>query len=103
MPATMGLVLSKVCIAPPKDFFAASMSVSISSLPPRRFSRGILQLSKMRVAVSDALIPSFFSSLATLNPGVPFSTKKDLIAVLPILLLRVAHTTTQSDRSPSVT
>ena len=38
-----------------------------------------------------------------MKPGVPFFTRKDLMAARPLDLSRVAHTTTESERSPAVT
>jgi hypothetical protein len=54
-------------------------------------------------AVSSARMPSFFSLCVTSKPGVPFSTRKDLMPPRPALLSTVAHTTTASQRQPVVT
>jgi len=41
-----------------------------------RFAAGMRQSSKTSSAVSEARMPSLSSVLATVNPGVPFSTTK---------------------------
>ena len=97
MAATSGRVLSKVAMAPAKPCLGST------SGEPRRFSFGTRQLSKMIVAVSEALMPSLCSRRSTVMPGVPFSTTKDLIAARPRFLSRVAHTTMASARPPAVT
>jgi hypothetical protein len=48
-------------------------------------------------------MPSFFSLCATVNPGVPFSTRNDLMPARPADLSIVAQTTTPSARQPVVT
>ena len=48
-------------------------------------------------------MPSFFSLCATMKPGVPFSTRNDLIPPRPADLSIVAQTTTPSARQPVVT
>ena len=40
-------------------------------------------------------MPSFFSTFATVMPGVPASTTKDLMPARPADLSTVAHTTTK--------
>ena len=97
MPATNGRVLSKVSMTPAKPF-----CTSISGLP-NKLAAGTRQSIKLIAAVSEALIPSFFSSRATLMPGVPCSTTNDLIAARPKPLSSVAQTTTESARAPEVT
>src|SRR5687767_2827919 len=59
-------------ILPPSNTFIACLKPSPGS--PTRFSSGILQLSKIISAVSLALIPSLFSFLPPVNPGVLRST-----------------------------
>ena len=95
-------MLSKVCITPPKAFLRSSALVATAALP-RMFSLGIRQSEKLIEAVSEARIPNLCSRRATSHPGVPFSTIKDLMAALPSDLSSVAHTTSVSQRSPSVT
>ena len=46
---------------------------------PSMFSAGTVQLLKIRSVVSEARSPILSSSLPTVNPGVPFSTKNALI------------------------
>src|SRR3712207_9200221 len=48
-------------------------------------------------------MPSFFSRLSSLRPGLSRSTTNDLIAARPLLGSRVAQTTSRSARSPAVT
>ncbi len=55
MAATIGLVLSKVSMAPPKP-----LSV-LTSGSPSRFSLGIRAFSKRITAVSEALMPNLCS------------------------------------------
>ena len=100
--ATGGRVLSKVCMTPPKAFLRPSASVATSALP-RIFAFGMRQSLKLMAAVSEARMPSLCSRRVTSQPGVPFSTMKDLIAALPSDLSSVAQTTSVSQRSPSVT
>jgi len=54
-------------------------------------------------AVSSARMPSFLSLWVTVKPGVPFSTRNDLMPARPADLSRVAHTTTPWARQPVVT
>ncbi len=56
-------------------------------------------------AVSEALMPSLFSSLSTVTPGgcSRGGTMNDLIAARPLVLSRVAHTTMWVARDPAVT
>ncbi|SSQ42979.1 Uncharacterised protein [Acinetobacter baumannii] len=95
--ATNGRVLSKVSITPAKPF-----ATSISGLPSK-FSAGTRQSVKLITAVSEALIPNLCSSRSTFIPGVPLGTTNDLIAARPSFRSSVAHTTTESARSPEVT
>ena len=76
-PGDQGRVLSNVCIALANDFF-----VSISGLPSR-FSFGTRQFSSRKVAVSEALMPSLWSSRSRIRPGFERSTTNDLIAARP--------------------
>ncbi len=48
-------------------------------------------------------MPSFFSLCGTSKPGVPFSTRNDLMPARPADLSIVAHSTTASARMPVVT
>ena len=61
--ATIGRVLSKVSMTPAKPF-----STLMSGLPSR-LSFGMRTLSNRMAAVSEALIPSLFSSRSTVTPG----------------------------------
>ena len=53
------------------------------------------QSSKTIVAVSDARMPSLFSTLVTFMPGVPASTTNGLMPARPAERSTVAHTTTK--------
>ena len=97
--ATSGRVLSNVCIAPPKPCF----SLSSTSELPSSASFGTRQSWRVKLAVSDALIPSLCSSRSSFSPGLSRSTMNDLIAALPTERSRVAQTTIRSARSPEVT
>ncbi|MCY1547294.1 hypothetical protein D9M68_833420 [compost metagenome] len=89
--------MSKVSMTPAKPFCTST------SASPRRFVAGTRQSLKLIDAVSEALMPSFFSRRVTVMPGVPFSTTKDLMAARPRPRSRVAQTTTASARAPEVT
>lgn len=54
---------------------AKPFCTSTSALPSR-FAAGTRQSLKLIEAVSEALIPSFFSRRVTVIPGVPFSTTR---------------------------
>jgi hypothetical protein len=58
---------------------------------PRRFSTGTSQSVKCSATVGDPWMPSFFSSLPTLNPFMPGSTRS---AVTPLARLRARSTRT---------
>src|SRR5208282_1634211 len=97
MAATIGRVASKVAITSLKP-----PSLRTSALPSR-WSRGIRQLSKTIAAVSEARIPSLFSTRTTCMPDVLCSTTNGLIPGRPALLSTVAHTTTKpSDFSAAI-
>ena len=95
--ATNGRVLSKVSMTPAKP-----LAMSTSALPSK-FSAGTRQSMKLMTAVSEALIPNLCSRRSTFMPAVPLGTTKDLMAARPSFLSNVAHTTTESARSPEVT
>ena len=97
MAATTGRVLSKVSITPEKP-----LPASISGLPSK-WSFGIRALSNRIAAVSEALMPSLFSSRSTVTPGCSRGTMNDLIAGRPCDLSNVAHTTMWVAREPAVT
>ena len=79
--------LSPPGFAEPPRFFTSAL--------PSRFSRGIRQSSNSRVAVSEARIPSLFSTPSSFMPSVPAGTTKDLMPARPALLSTVAQTTTK--------
>src|SRR5712692_5558390 len=98
--ATIGHVASKVVITSLKPLPPRSR---LTSAAPSIQSVGTRQLSKTIIAVSDARIPSFFSTRATVIPGVLCSTMKGLIPARPAFLSTVAHTTTKpSDFSAAI-
>ncbi len=101
MAATIGRVLSKVCMTPPKAFLRAA-SVSAISAEPSTWSRGIRHSVKESAAVSEMRRPILSSTRASCMPGLSRGTMNDLIAALPSDLSRVAHTTTASQRWPPV-
>jgi hypothetical protein len=70
---------------------------------PRIFSSGTRQSSKISAVVSETLMPSLFSTLTTVMPGVWCSTTNGLIPARPALLSTVAQTTTKpSDNSTAI-
>ena len=56
-------------------------------------SPGMRQSSRTKETVSLARMPSFFSSLTMVRPGVPASTTKGFMPARPALLSTVAQTT----------
>src|SRR5712692_6373381 len=98
--ATIGRVASKVVITSLKPLPPRSR---LTSAAPSIQSAGTRQLSKTIIAVSEARIPSLFSTRATVIPGVLCSTMKGLIPARPAFLSTVAHTTTKpSDFSAAI-
>src|SRR6185369_4442550 len=71
-----------------------SLVLGTSGLP-RMLVSGTRQSSKTSVAVSEARMPSLFSTLVTYIPGVPASTTNALIPARPAERSSVAHTTTK--------
>jgi hypothetical protein len=86
----MGRVASKVAITPLKP----SLVFGTSGLP-RMLVTGTRQSSKTSVAVSDARMPSLFSTFVTYMPGVPASTTNALMPARPADRSTVAQTTTK--------
>ena len=76
--------------------------VSISGLPSSA-SFGTRQSWRMKLAVSEARIPSLCSSRSSFRPGLSRSTMNDLIAARPTERSSEAQTTIRSARSPEVT
>jgi hypothetical protein len=70
-----------------------------TSALPSTLSSGTRQSSRISIAVSEARMPSFFSSFATLMPGVPCSTTNALMPARPFERSSVAHTTTNPSLS----
>src|SRR5437016_1319497 len=89
LAATIGRVASKVAITPLKP----SLVFGTSGLP-RMLASGTRQSSNTSVAVSEALMPSLFSTFVTYMPAVPASTTKALMPARPAERSSVAHTTT---------
>ena len=87
---TRGRVASKVRSTPlyPSDVFFPCSTV------PSIFSSGTRQSCNTIAAVSLQRMPSFFSSLVTVHPGVPASTTKERIPLRPASGSIVAHTIT---------
>src|ERR1700687_1632496 len=93
----MGRVASKVAIT------SLNPPARRTSALPRIESNGIRQLSKTIAAVSEARMPSLFSTRVTVMPGVLCSTTNGLIPARPALLSTVAQTTTKpSDFSAAI-
>src|SRR3972149_10625043 len=69
---------------------------------PNRFSSRTSQLSKTTPPIGEVLKPILSSSLLTENPGVPFSTKKAEIALIPLDCSSLAKTNTKSAIGASV-
>src|SRR6266480_5373840 len=90
LAATIGRVASNVAMTPLKP----SLVFGTSGLP-RMLSSGIRQSSKTSAAVSEARMPSLFSTLVTYMPGVPASTTNALMPARPAERSSVAHTTTK--------
>ncbi len=69
---------------------------------PMRFSAGTSQSSKINSRVALARMPILFSFLPKLNPGVPFSTMKQLTPRAPRFLSVTANTQYTSASPPFV-
>jgi hypothetical protein len=66
------------------------------------FAAGTRQFSKLSSTVGEPRIPIFFSSLPTVNPGVPFSTTNALMPFGPLVGSVTAKTVTMSATLPLV-
>lgn len=77
----------------------SKVDIAIAKPPPalpNKFPLGILQLSKVTVAVDDALIPSLSSFFPMDTPGCFISTMKQLIPLCFNALSVVANTIPKS-------
>src|SRR6185369_7268766 len=83
-------------IRPPASSPAAIRKPSFSF--PIRADLGSRQLSKITSLVADACCPIFFSSLPITSPGVPASTRKQLI---PFPFGALLSVTAQATKTPA--
>ncbi len=70
-PCAMPVACAAIPMRPPSSVDSATLYPSPSL--PMRFAAGTSQSEKTNSLQAVALMPNFFSSLPTRNPGVPFS------------------------------